>query len=145
MLLTFLFTFCRAVDSKRFMGAGYISHLYGTEYEFTYRKFAQDDDVPCAVCHVGTANSVLMIAAKSSCPSGWTRQYDGYLVSNSHGSGRQPSDYVCIHNDSEYLTEGARQHNLNGHLFYPVQAICGSLPCPPYRNHQYITCVLCTV
>jgi hypothetical protein len=29
-------------------------------------------------------------------------------------------------------------------LFYPVKTQCGSLPCPPYINDKYVTCVVCT-
>ena len=121
------------------------SSIYGSEYQFTYQRFAQDDDVPCAVCHVNTATSLLMIPAKSTCPIGWNMQYNGFLVSDAYHPGFYSSDYVCLHNDAEYLTEGSRQHNMNGHILYPVQAACGSLPCPPYKNGQYITCVVCTI
>ena len=72
-------------------------------------------------------------------------QYTGFLVSNNAGDGWQVFDYVCLHNDAEYLTEGARRHDDNGHILYPVQAVCGSLPCPPYKNGQYITCAVCTL
>lgn len=121
------------------------AHMYGSEYQFTYGKFAGDDDVPCAVCHVQSSGSVMMIPAKNTCPSGWNIQYHGYLVTDNDNSGWYAFDFVCLNADAEYLTEGARQHNLNGHILYPVTAVCGSLPCPPYRNGQYITCVVCTL
>ena len=125
--------------------AGSVSHLYGSEYQFTYRKFAQDDDVPCAICHVSIAASSIMIPAKTTCPSGWTVQYTGFLVSAYFGSSSYAFDYICLHNDAEYMTEGARRHNDNGHILYPVQATCDPLPCPPYKNGQYITCVVCSL
>lgn len=122
------------------------SKLYGSEYQFNYRNYAQDDDVPCAACHVDSASSVLMIPSKSSCPTGWMMQYNGYLTSDTNYINNYHAfDYICLHNDAEYLTEGARQHNQDGHILYPVQAACGSLPCPPYRNGQFITCVVCTL
>ena len=127
--------------------AGWVSHLHGSEYQFTYQKYTLNDDVPCAVCHVDSASSVLMIPAKSSCPGSWRVQYNGFLVS-SGAVGNIPwqaFDYVCLHNDAEYLTEGARRYNDDGHILYPVQAVCGSLPCPPYKNGQYITCAVCTL
>ena len=127
----------------RLLAEGHVSHLYGSEYQFTYQKFAQDDDVPCAVCHVTIATSSLMIPAKTTCPSEWTMQYNGYLVSDYFNY--NAFDYICLHNDAEYMTEGARRHNDDGHILYPVQAICGSLPCPPYKDGQYITCVVCSL
>ncbi|XP_056002558.1 uncharacterized protein LOC125662613 [Ostrea edulis] len=121
------------------------AHVYGDEYEFTYGNIARDDDVPCAVCHLQSATSVLMIPAKTTCPSGWTMQYHGYLVTDNDDSGWHVTDFISLHGDPEYLTEGARQHNLNGHVLYPVAAVCGSLPCPPYKSGQYITCVVCSL
>ena len=99
------------------------------------------------MCRVESATSVLMIPAKSSCPNTWNMQYSGFLVSDASGNDYRwhGSDYICLHNDAEYLTEGARRHNNDGHILYPVQAVCGSLPCPPYKNGQYITCAVCTL
>ena len=39
-------------------------------------------DVSCAVCHayVNNCNGVYMVPAKFTCPSGWTREYCGYLM-----------------------------------------------------------------
>ncbi|XP_056002554.1 uncharacterized protein LOC125662616 isoform X2 [Ostrea edulis] len=121
------------------------THLFGSEYQFTYGNIARDDDVPCAVCHLQSATSVLMIPAKTTCPSGWTMQYHGYLVTDNEDSGWHATDFICLHGDPEYLTEGARQHDLDGHILYPVTAVCGSLPCPPYKSGQYITCVVCSL
>ena len=72
-------------------------------------------------------------------------QYKGYLVTNADVNDWHAFDYVCLHHDAEYLTEGARQHNLDGHILFPVRAACGSLPCTPYRKGQFITCVVCTL
>lgn len=58
----------------------YYGVLYGSEYEFTFKDIANDDDVPCAVCFNSQATSI-MIPAKSSCPSSWTKQYAGFLTS----------------------------------------------------------------
>lgn len=77
-----------------------------------------------------------MIPAKSSCPSSWTKQYAEFLY---YGA-----KYLCLDENPEYMTDVARQHEENGRLFYPVHAVCGSLPCPPYQNSQTIACVVCT-
>jgi hypothetical protein len=34
----------------------------------------EQHDAPCAVCYIPTRHSVIMIPAKTSCPSGWTRR-----------------------------------------------------------------------
>ncbi|XP_055996389.1 uncharacterized protein LOC125683218 isoform X2 [Ostrea edulis] len=116
--------------------------IFGAEYEFTYRNIAIDDDVPCAVCVV--SNAALMVPAKTSCPVGWTVQYIGVLTSGSDYSGHYGTDYLCLDENPEYMTEGARMHNYDGKLFYPVHAECGSLPCPPYKSKQLISCVVCS-
>lgn len=123
-----------------------VGTIYGSEYQFTYRNYAQDDDVPCAVCGAKTASAIMMlkIPAKVTCPDDWVIQYAGFLTSEQVVTNWRPSEYLCLHEDSEYLTEGSRQHNMNGRLFYPVKAVCGSLPCPPYHGGQYLTCVVCS-
>jgi hypothetical protein len=125
-------------------GTNWAGSIYGSEYQFTYKNFAQDDDVPCAVCTVQKSSGVIMVPAKATCPTGWAMQYSGFLTSENTGTGWHPSEYLCLHQDAEYMTEGARQHDHNGRLFYPVKAVCGSLPCPPYENGQYLTCVVCS-
>eukprot|EP00105_Crassostrea_gigas_P026637 XP_011447657.1 PREDICTED: uncharacterized protein LOC105342407 isoform X2 [Crassostrea gigas] len=117
--------------------------LYGSEYEFGFKNIAYNDDVPCAVCFNSQAASI-MIPAKSSCPSSWTKQYAGFLTSGGSYSDHYGAEYLCLDENPEYMTDGARQHDENGRLFYPVHAVCGSLPCPPYQNSQTIACVVCT-
>ena len=57
--------------------------MYGAEYERTNSLVANshDTDVPYAVCYVPTRNALYMIPAKYTRPSGWTREYFGYLMS----------------------------------------------------------------
>ena len=50
-------------------------------------------------------------------------QYKGYLVTNADVDGWHAIDYVCLHHNAEYLTEGSRQHNLDGHIIFPMQAL----------------------
>lgn len=119
--------------------------LYGSEYQYTYRNVAVDDDVPCAVCDVARASSVIMIPAKINCPTEWSIEYSGVLTSSvQHPSVHHIGEYLCVDMNAEYLSEGTRQQDYNGRLFYPVQAVCGSLPCPPYRSAQLISCVVCS-
>lgn len=54
--------------------------IHGSEYQYTYRKVAVDDDVPCAVCDVALVPSVIMIPAKMICPAGWSIEYAGVLT-----------------------------------------------------------------
>lgn len=123
---------------------GASSFIYGAEYQYTYRNIAVDDDVPCAICNVAHASSVIMIPAKMTCPTGWSKEYAGVLTASAQASGHRIGEYLCVDQNAEYLGEGTRQQNYDGNLFYPVQAACGSLPCPPFTSSQLIACVVCS-
>ena len=116
--------------------------MYGAEYDtddFAPRG-KNGDDLPCSVCRTTIASSVLMIPGKSSCYDGWTLQYHGDLVAGYHAN-KAATQYICLDEHSETLIAGYR--NDNGKLFYPVQAVCGALACPPYHDNKYLTCVVC--
>lgn len=100
------------------------SFIYGTEYQYTYRNIAVDDDAPCAVCNVAHTSSVIMIPAKMTCPTGWSKEYAGVLTASAQSSGHHIGEYLCVDENAEYLGEGTRQQNYDGNLFYPVQAAC---------------------
>ena len=119
---------------------GYMGRMYGTEYEASFAAAKIDDDVPCAVCQVSAA-ATLMIPAKTSCPSAWSVQYHGYLMSGHYGH-PSATQYICVDHHPEYF-EG-RRTNLNGNLLYGVRTVCGSLPCPPYENNRLLPCVVCS-
>ena len=121
--------------------ASYVARVWGAEYQFSYGNVKVDDDVPCAACLDTKAVTSMMIPGKSSCPSGWRKQYSGYLCANHYGN-PAASEYACVDNDPQYF-EGRRQ-NLNGKLFYPAVTVCGSLPCPPYEHSKYLKCVVCS-
>ncbi|CAC5406481.1 unnamed protein product [Mytilus coruscus] len=123
--------------------SNYVAHVWGAEYQFSFGMVKVDDDVPCAVCLDTTANTSLMIPAKSSCPSLWKKQYNGILCANMY---RHPaaSEYVCVDSDAQYFEGTSRRGSSDGKLFYPAVTVCGSLPCPPYENSKYLTCVVCS-
>ncbi|XP_035683356.1 uncharacterized protein LOC118420619 [Branchiostoma floridae] len=118
-------------------GAEYQLHLGNNPYQ---GASLHDHDVPCAVCHVASRGSKLMIPARLSCPSGWTREYKGYLMTERHSHYR--SEFVCMDGEPETRPGGYR--NTEGALFYPVEANCLSLPCPNYVQGRELTCVVCT-
>ncbi|XP_065939522.1 short-chain collagen C4-like [Magallana gigas] len=130
----------RDPDLTTKFSSGY-AYMYGSEYDTTEFGHADGDDLPCSVCRSTMESSVLMIPGKSSCYDGWSMQYHGDLVAGkySHSAATQ---FICLDEHPEALTAG--QDNHEGKLFYPVQASCGSLACPPYHNGKYLTCVVCT-
>ncbi|KAL3880009.1 hypothetical protein ACJMK2_032281 [Sinanodonta woodiana] len=117
-------------------GGDHRARVYGTEYE----TGGGENDVPCAVCRT-TRFSSIMIPGRINCYSGWTVEYSGYLVSAHYGHA-SPIEYVCLDGNPESIDGG--HANLNGHLIYLVDVICGSLRCPPYVNGRELACVVCS-
>ena len=115
------------------------SFVYGAEYQGPLEGSA-DHNVPCAVCYASTRETVLIIPAKTSCPTAWTREYYGYLMSE--GYGHQRSNYECVDEDQESIP--GSHENTNGALFYHVEANCNGMPCPPYDAAKELNCVVCT-
>ena len=88
--------------------------------------------------------SLLMIPAKTQCPTNWTTEYIGYLMS-ARQSHILPTEYECIDKDPESVP------GLNGvgwgsgsEILYHVEASCNGMACPPYEAGKELTCVVCT-
>jgi len=123
-----------------------MSYMYGAEYQvYGFNPFhtsnLDNHDAPCVACHVKTRSSKLMIPATYQCPSGWTREYYGYLMAERHDH-RHSSAYICVDRSVETVPRSSANHN--GALLYPVEGQCGSLPCSPYVQGGELTCVVCT-
>src|SRR6218665_4075162 len=118
-------------------GAVKVSQLFGSEYQWptgfklnnNHYLPLHDNNVPCVVCRSYTKSSVITVPARNQCYSGWSTEYTGYLMSeNSWHKGR--TEFVCMDEEPETHPYGYR--NEDGALFYNVEGVCGSLPCPPY-------------
>ena len=84
---------------------------------------------------------MLMMPARNDCPSGWTEEYHGYLMTEKSGH-KHSRDFVCVDGNPEYVR--GTHANKGGALLYPVEGECGSLPCLPYVNGLELTCAVCT-
>ena len=102
-----------------------------------------DRNVPCTVCYVPTRATTLMVPARTSCPTSWTEEYQGYLMAERHNHARN-AVYECMDEGAESVAGSAA--NTDGALFYHTVGTCGGagLPCPPYVANRPITCVVCT-
>ncbi|CAH1794938.1 unnamed protein product, partial [Owenia fusiformis] len=98
-----------------------------------------DHDVPCVVCQI--PRNLVMIPALHTCPNGWNKEYKGYLVAEHHAHANNKA-FECMDEEPETIDGG--HENKNGALFLPVQAVCGSLPCPKYVHGRELTCVVCS-
>jgi len=99
-----------------------------------------NNPAPCAFCYVGGRSTVAMIPARTQCPDGWTSEYAGYLVSEARYD-RKRSSYVCWDEAPEVAVGGTAQNNA---AIYPVEVLCGSLPCSLYPTGRELTCIVCS-
>ena len=122
------------------------SYIYGAEYETGNRIFGKtthDYSPPCAVCRAIRRTTTITIPAKPSCPSGWTREYFGYMMSSYYGHAQQV-DPVCVDHSPDIVP--GSQGNQNGILLYFMRVICrpNSIPCGRYKSNLAITCAVCS-
>ena len=115
------------------------NYVYGTEYEEPLSD-VHNHNVPCAVCYASTRVAVTMIPAKTQCPSAWTLEYSGYLMSDYRN--HQRSMYECVDKNPDSVPGSAS--DTNGALFYHVEASCNGMLCPPYDRQKELTCAVCT-
>ena len=116
------------------------SYVYGAEYEEPLVPGRNQHNAPCAVCNVPTKSTVIMIPAKTTCPSGWTREYYGYLMSERITERR--TMYECVDISMESIP-GSQNHIDGGH-FWHVEAHCNGMACPPYDSEKELTCAVCS-
>ena len=117
------------------------STLGAVEYEgFTQLKGVRNENAACAVCTT-TRIRHLMIPGTRYCPSGWTREYWGYLVGEENRHHR--AEFVCFHYSLQSVPGSAGDHQSSAEI-YTVEVNCDVLPCPPYSSTKELTCVVCT-
>ena len=119
--------------------------VYGAEYETGGRgplTALHNHNVPCAVCYASTRVAVTMIPAKTRCPSTWTLEYSGYLMSNYKGDSHYRTMFECVDKNAGSVPGSAP--NTNGAMFLHAEASCTGMPCPPYDPQKELTCAVCT-
>ena len=83
-------------------GTADASYIYGAEYRAfgnvpSSNLHLNADDVPCAVCYVASRETVLMIPGTYICPSNWTREYYGYLMTErTHVAHKGRTTFECV-------------------------------------------------
>ena len=123
----------------------YRAFLYGAEYEtggYTtgpLRSF-HEHNAPCAVCYTSARETVVMIPARLSCPSSWTREYYGYLMAEYHSHHR--TMFECVDQSPQSIPGSVT--DTEGALFYHTEVKCNGIPCPPFDTQKEVTCVVCT-
>ena len=118
------------------------NYVYGVQYETSRGPLSAvyNHNVPCAVCYASTRVAVTMIPAKTHCPSNWTLEYSGYLMSDYRGY--TTTMYECVDKNPDSVPGSAA--DTDGALFYHVEASCNGMLCPPYDRQKELTCAVCT-
>ena len=122
------------------------AHIYmeqNTRRENGPLSLVHNHNVPCAVCYVSTRETVLMIPARTTCPSSWTREYNGYLMAAHYAHHR--SMHECVDQNPESVSGSVG--DASEALFYHVVASCGDggIACPPYTGGRQLACAVCTI
>ena len=126
------------------------NYVYGVEYDPTSgQPFRVNPDVyghnaPCAVCMATSRCCLLMIPAKTNCPTSWTIEYVGYLMSASQDHSL-PTEYVCVDKDPESVAGlDAANWSQGSGIFRHVEASCNGMDCSQYAAEKELTCVVCS-
>ena len=120
------------------------STIHGAEYHTHGGPLPSlpNHNVPCAVCYASTRAAMIMIPAKTQCPSSWTREYYGYLMTEREHPSHHRSSFDCV--DVNPGTVDGEIANDDGLLLSYVTTTCNGLECPPYVANRVITCAVCT-
>ena len=122
-----------------------LSYVAGVEYYYyslpSLSSF-NSHNVPCAVCYVATRSVAVMIPAKTQCPTNWTLEYIGYLMSEQYNHVSRTM-YECVDKDPESIS-GLNSGNSPRAFFNLVEPYCNGLSCPPYDDEKELTCAVCT-
>ena len=115
--------------------------LYGAEYEINGASpinHADNRNPPCALCQVYSRTNKIMIPSHYECPTGWRREYYGYLMAGHHTQ-KAAIQHTCMDKSLEQIPGSGA--NTNGYLLHTVEAKCGYfIPC----SDKELTCVVCT-
>ncbi len=85
----------------------------------------------------------LVIPVRYKCPTAWTREYYGYLMSEGKWSDRHSIMFECVDNDPDAVP--GESASTDPAVMYHVEAVCNGLDCPPYDPEKELTCVVCTM
>ena len=133
--------------SQQYLGSnggykGYIQLYAGKYITYGPLRHSHDRYAPCALCQVNGHTNKIMIPSHYECPSGWRREYYGYLMAGHHDH-KAATQFTCVDKSLEQIP-GSGSSN-DGYQFYTVEANndCGDnfLPCDATQS---LTCVVCT-
>ena len=77
--------------------------LYAAKYD-TYGPLYHSHlrHAPCALCQVNGHTNKIMIPSRYECPTGWRREYYGYLMAG-HYSHKAATQFICVDKSVEQI------------------------------------------
>ena len=98
--------------------------------------------LPCALCYTTTKSTSFMLPGRYACPSGWSMEYSGYIMTEwTTGNRGGRKDTICVDQDAEAASTKGSGHPA---LLYLMQATCIGLNCPPFNSQKPLTCAVCS-
>ena len=94
-------------------------------------------NMPCAMCEATGQGDKIMIPSHHMCPSGWHKEYSGYIMAG-HVNDKGGSMYYCIDEALEQV-KGSGSCEIV-HVLYLVGASRSYVPTTNYA----LSCVVCT-
>ena len=119
------------------------TYLYDTRYQANDHPPAfghlHNEEVPCAVCFSSGRTATITIPGRTSCPSSWTTEYFGYLMTDRSTSitpVRNARAPICVNHNAQ--AAGNSINHGGSSIFFMEIRRSGSL------DGAEITCVVCT-
>ena len=122
------------------------ARLYGVKYSSIDSSSSLRNnrfyDLPCALCYTPSRSTSITIPGRRDCPSSWTKEYQGYLMTEHSLSNRNSRVPICV--DVEAETVAGSSSRTFPSLLHFIETTCTGIQCPPYKNGAEISCVVCT-
>ncbi|XP_065193209.1 uncharacterized protein LOC135824402 [Sycon ciliatum] len=102
---------------------------------------SQNDNTPvCALRQSSGRSAQFMFPAHLTCPDGWTKEYDGYLMTAKYD--HQRTEYICMDKQPEVMEDTSK--NVNGALLYFVDTNSRAHVPNAYVCEKELTCSACS-
>ena len=95
------------------------------------------------MCDLERDSAVFAHFGEHECPYGYAAEYVGYAFS-SHYSHKSKGEYVCVDKSPDRYSNSRSNSDDNQGRLFPVEARCGTLPCPPYTEYREVKCAVCS-
>ena len=123
-----------------------VGYLEGVEYEeWRSSRRRLGENMPCAVCYVPTRSALFVQQGSYSCPSGWNREYHGYVMSEYLHFRRTST--ICVDSYPQAVP-GTSTNAIHGGHAYFLTVRCpysnSELACGPYEDRRILSCAVCT-